>query len=200
MSDGLKKAHERVERIRKKGSEGLARFTAIRFMLWFHGEVQAISKELQAAKEQLAIMDAAANNRARKFRDMRAAHGECPDCKRVLDSEDELQSAKAENGRLVEAVNIANMAIRALMPESGPMNRQCRKALDEIEALSTSNALDYWQGEIRKAKAEGMDRALSNLPHLRSEGDSDTQWISKVKKVCSEASSRINPQCQGERE
>ena len=53
MSDGLKKAHERVERIRKEGSEGLARFTAIRFMLWFHGEVQAKDKELLELRQKV---------------------------------------------------------------------------------------------------------------------------------------------------
>ena len=39
-------------------------------------------------------------------------------------------------GMLREASRVANAAIRSLMPESGPMNRQCRKALDEIAALS----------------------------------------------------------------
>ena len=140
MSDGLKKAHERVERIRKKGSEGLARFTAIRFMLWFHGEVQAISKELQ--------------------------------------------SAKAENGRLVKAIkkrcslcsqghplDTKNPAFRNHVVNGGIENDRglylCDLSQEEENALSSSNALNYWQGEMRKARAEIWSEAIEEAGKTR---------------------------------
>ena len=53
MRDPLKQAHERVARIRKEGSEGLARITAIRFMLWFDTEVESKDKQIQTLKEQI---------------------------------------------------------------------------------------------------------------------------------------------------
>ena len=84
--------------------------------------------------------------------------------------EKELATAKAENGRLVEALKfltsqiLTNNFVDALGHKAE--NLQAMKQADD--ALSNSNALDYWQGEIRRAKekrdALWQERLLDVLP------------------------------------
>ena len=88
--------------------------------------------------------------------------------KGIESKEKELQSAKAENGRLVEAfkkwglddghlIDCPHGDRLAGIPGEiigGGCSENCQRV---DEALSSSNALDYWRGEVRKARKEGFE-------------------------------------------
>ena len=70
----------------------------------------------------------------------------------------ELATAKAENARLASALKGLQWPTKG-----GDSKVSLAKAeSDADQALSSSNALDYWQGEIRKARAEAKAEALKN--------------------------------------
>ena len=74
---------------------------------------------------------------------------------------EELATAKAENGRLAKVAKAKHEALtRAFLKANNQVAGCCgwNSLCEDHKAISleipTSNALDYWQGEIRKARAE----------------------------------------------
>ena len=76
--------------------------------------------------------------------------------------EKELATAKAENAMLSEAVWKLCECNNGAVIRVGYHSKECLiPALGD--ALSSSNALDYWQGEMRKAERKGIQKASDIL-------------------------------------
>ena len=74
--------------------------------------------------------------------------------------EKELATAKAENARLASAIKGLQWPTKGWDSKVSLAKAES----DAEQALSSSNALDYWKGEIRKAKAEVLNHPeISNF-------------------------------------
>ena len=86
--------------------------------------------------------------------------------------EKELQSAKAENGRLAEAIEYLLSEQDRIKSSLKSISEFNYHPVDSVvkrarKALSNSNALDYWQGEVRKAEVKVWSQAIEEVGKKR---------------------------------
>ena len=110
--------------------------------------------------------------------------------------EKELAAAKAENGRLVEALK----QVFKLTNANGLGGHDCLASSNFIcciasKALSTSNALDYWQGEIRKAR----DKAKLGIASYLEQFENSVNCDEMAQLIRDDVARQSNPQSKGEK-